>query len=200
MKTSQLNFKTAWLFLATSTIMLFGFGMSGLSAAYAAEEAKELHWDELMPKDWNPNSVFDKFSNEEFAAMSDEQFYALQAEAQKMLDDAPTVDALDGQQVRIPGYLLPLEFDEEKIKEFLLVPYFGACTHTPPPPANQIIHGKLQSEFTMNEIYEPVWISGKLKILRSQSKLGEAGISQTIDVNTGYTMEVDEITPYQDEG
>jgi len=116
-----------------------------------------------------------------------------------MLDAAPTVDSLDGQTVSIPGFLLPLEFDKATIKEFLLVPYFGACTHSPPPPANQVIHGKLQSELTISELYDPVWITGKIQTLRSQSKLGETGIAQTIDVNTGYTMEVYEVTPYQED-
>ncbi len=194
MKMLHLNFKTIWLFPIIATVMLLGV----VPNSYAIEEPKELRWEDLVPKGWNPNSVFDRFTNEEFAAMSDEQYFALQEEVQKMLEDAPTVDSLDGQTVRIPGYLLPLEFDEAEIKEFLLVPYFGACTHTPPPPANQVIYGKLQSTFTMNQMYEPVWISGKLKTLRSQSKLGESGLSQTIDVDTGYTMEVDDVAPYEE--
>ena len=167
--------------------------------SYAAEEPKVLYWDELIPKDWNPNSVFEKFTDEEFREMSTEQYFELQETAQKMLDAAPIVDSLDGQTVSIPGFLVPLEFDKETIKEFLLVPYFGACTHSPPPPANQVIHGKLQSELTISELYDPVWITGKIQTLRSQSKLGETGIAQTIDVNTGYTMEVYEVTPYQED-
>jgi hypothetical protein len=53
------------------------------------------------------------------------------------------VEELSGQRVRIPGYLLPLEISGTKVTEFLLVPYFGACIHTPPPPPNQIIHVKI---------------------------------------------------------
>ena len=181
------------------TSIIFSLLLLTAINSYASEEPKELSWDSLIPEDWNPYNVYDGFTDEEFREMSDAQYLELEAKAQKMLDAAPTVEALDGQTVRIPGYLLPLEFDQTTIKEFLLVPYFGACTHTPPPPANQVIHGKLQSEFSMNELYEPVWITGKIKTLRSQSKLGETGIVQTINVDTGYTMEVDEVTPYQDE-
>ncbi len=176
--------------------MLFGFSAN---YSFSSDAPKEVLWDALIPEDWNPDKVFDQYSDEEFTAMSDEQYFMLQDEVQKMLDEAPTVDALDGQDIKIPGYLLPLEFDKTKIKEFLLVPYFGACMHTPPPPANQIIHGKLQSAFTLKELYEPVWISGKLKAIRSQTKLGEAGIVGTIDVDTGYTMEVDKVEPYQEQ-
>ena len=50
------------------------------------------------------------------------------------------VSGLDGETIRMPGYVLPLEFDGSKVKEFLLVPFVGACIHTPPPPANQIVH------------------------------------------------------------
>jgi len=50
------------------------------------------------------------------------------------------VKELNGQKVSIPGYLLPLEITGSSVTEFLLVPYFGACIHAPPPPPNQIVH------------------------------------------------------------
>ncbi len=170
------------------------------SFTYAADEAREVEWDELVPKGWNPNSVFDKYTDEEYTNLSDEEYLKLQIEAQAMLDEAPTVEALDGETVRIPGFILPLEFDETSIKEFLLVPYFGACIHTPPPPANQVIHGKLDSNFEIKKLFEPVWITGKMKTLRAQQTLGESGFSQSLDVETGYTMEVEEVIPYVEEG
>ena len=130
--------------------------------------------------------------------MSDEQYYALQREADEMFQAAPTVDTLDGEVVKIPGFMLPLEFEATSIKEFLLVPYFGACVHTPPPPANQIIHGKLEHQFATNQLFEPVWISGKLNTIRSQTTLGEAGVSLTLDIQTGYTMNVELVEPYRE--
>lgn len=179
-------------------LLLILLALMGISTPYSfsADAHKEIKWEEMIPKNWNPNSIFERFTDEEFSTMTNEQYSLLEEEWQTMLDAAPTVDSLDGQSVKIAGYLVPLEFDEAKIKEFLLVPYFGACTHTPPPPANQIIYGKSQSDFTMEELYKPVWISGKLKTIRSQKKLGESGVNQTIDVNTGYTMEVNEVRPY----
>jgi hypothetical protein len=164
-----------------------------------ADEPKQLQWDDLIPQNWNPNSVFDKFSDEEFLAMSDEQYFILQEQAEAMMQAAPTVDSLDGKFVQVPGYMLALDFDETNVKEFLLVPYFGACTHTPPPPANQIIHGKLKKPFSMEAMYEPVWISGKLRTIREKKDLGEAGAIQTLSVETGYTMDVDEVKPYTEE-
>ena len=124
------------------------------SVSYAADEPREVQWEELVPQGWNPNSVFDQYTDEEYTNLSDEQYLKLQIEAQAMLDEAPTVESLDGETVRIPGFVLPLEFDETSIKEFLLVPYFGACIHTPPPPANQVIHGKLAVSYTHLRAHE----------------------------------------------
>ncbi len=61
--------------------------------------------------------------------------------ARQQAPDAPVVKSLDGQQVKLPGYIVPLEVNEEgRTTEFLLVPYYGACIHVPPPPPNQIVH------------------------------------------------------------
>ena len=54
--------------------------------------------------------------------------------AKRKILQTSIVEELNGQRVRIPGYLLPLEMSETKVKEFLLVPYIGACIHVPPPP------------------------------------------------------------------
>ena len=113
-----------------------------------------------------------------------------------MLTRAPVVDELDGKAVKIPGFVLPLEYDGIEISEFLLVPYFGACIHTPPPPANQIIRGSLAETYELEEITRPVWITGRLKTGRVTSKLSEAGYDFITDVNSGYSMEVESIEPY----
>jgi hypothetical protein len=71
---------------------------------------------------------------------------------------------LDGKSVRIPGYLLPLEFEGDRVSEFLLVPYVGACIHTPPPPPNQIVHVKTDDAYTTDGgLYTPVWVNGLMK-------------------------------------
>ncbi|MEM7193359.1 MAG: DUF3299 domain-containing protein [Pseudomonadota bacterium] len=168
------------------------------AASAGAQDAEVIGWYDLVPPDWNPNSVFDEYSDDDLASMSDDLYFELQRKAEAILDAAPTVPELDGRNVKVPGFLLPLEFDETKIKEFLLVPYFGACVHTPPPPANQIIHGVLDTQFTMSSLWEPVWISGKISTTRSQQTLGEAGVQLTLDIETGYTMEVDLVEPYQE--
>ncbi|MCR4667433.1 MAG: DUF3299 domain-containing protein [Desulfovibrio sp.] len=55
-------------------------------------------------------------------------------------DGVGTNSRLDKREIRIRGFVVPIERDEErKLTQFLLVPYFGACIHVPPPPENQII-------------------------------------------------------------
>ena len=107
------------------------------------------------------------------------------------------VEELNGQRVRIPGYLLPLEMSETKVKEFLLVPYVGACIHVPPPPPNQIVHVNIVTKegYRVKSLYEPVWVSGELSAKSMVKELylvdGSAG------VNIGYTMKANRIEPYK---
>ncbi len=137
-------------------------------------------------------------SDEEFNALSDEKYMEMQAIIQAELDAAPVVDALNGEIVRIPGFIVPLEIDKTSLREFLLVPYFGACTHTPPPPANQIIFSKMKGEYKPDDIFRPVWITGKLKTGKFKSQLNETGVTQAADINSAYSIGVDSIEPYEE--
>jgi hypothetical protein len=49
------------------------------------------------------------------------------------------LSALDGKNVRIPGFMVPLEDNSQAVTEFLLVPSPQACIHVPPPPPNQMV-------------------------------------------------------------
>lgn len=72
-------------------------------------------------------------------------------------------ESLVGQEIRIPGYILPLEFDVLEVVEFLLVPTVGACIHTPPPPANQMINVLHPEGIEVRCLYEAVWITGVME-------------------------------------
>ena len=66
----------------------------------------------------------------------------------------------DGQAIRVPGFMVPIEMDGLNVTEFFLVPYFGACIHTPPPPPNQIIHIKYPQGYHLEALFTPVWVVG----------------------------------------
>ena len=83
---------------------------------------------------------------------------------------------LDGKLVKIPGFVVPLEDYEEEGAEFLLVPYFGACVHTPPPPPNQMVYVRMQGGKKIKfGWWDPVWMEGTLKIEHFESPYGAAG-------------------------
>ena len=104
---------------------------------------------------------------------------AVMEKMQAELNAAPVNPALNGKMVKIPGFISPLEVDETKgmVKEFLLVPYFGACIHVPPPPLNQTLLVKpLEGKsIGMERMYEPVWVSGTIVTEQVHTDLAEAG-------------------------
>jgi hypothetical protein len=80
---------------------------------------------------------------------------------------------------------LPLEFAEGKVTEFLLVPFVGACIHTPPPPPNQIIHVKVESGFRSKGMFEPVWVDGVIKAEQSRTEQPEPLFCRRISRDPG---------------
>ncbi len=97
--------------------------------------------------------------------------------------------------VRIPGYLLPLEYDGDKVTEFFLVPYVGACIHTPPPPPNQIVHVKTSEGYAVEGLYTPVWVNGLLKNERTESSLSYVDGSSNIP--SSYALEATSVEAYE---
>lgn len=95
--------------------------------------------------------------------------------------------ALNGTDVKIAGYLLPLEFSEKGEKDFLLVPYVGACVHVPPPPANQLVLVRLAKKMVVKDLYTPVWISGQMKTKQSSKALNLVDGSRNVTV--GYHID-----------
>ena len=104
---------------------------------------------------------------------------------------------LDGQTVRLPGYALPLSASETGVREFLLVPYVGACIHYPPPPPNQIVRAELDRPHIFENRYQTVWITGRLSAKASSRALDY--VDGQASVETSYTMQVTSISPYADD-
>ena len=122
----------------------------------ADDESFELiEWSALIPEGWQP------------AAPDMSSFFhdpSAPAGAQANFD-APTVEALQDKRVAIEGWLVPLEIERaERYHEFLLVPYFGACYHVPPPPANQIVHLFVEDGVPHEELWEPQRVTGRMRI------------------------------------
>ncbi len=105
------------------------------------------------------------------------------------------VQGLNGQTVRIAGYLLPLDYSEKAVRTFLLVPYIGACVHVPPPPPNQIVYVSLKKPFRPQQLFTPVTVRGLLstKLQAHDVALGDG----TAKITMGYSMRSVEIEPFR---
>ncbi|MES2817948.1 MAG: DUF3299 domain-containing protein [Pseudomonadota bacterium] len=146
----------------------------------------ELTWSDLMPPESAPPAPPPTLHD--LSQLADALASESGPAAVQQSPAAPTVPALDGVAVKLPGYIVPLDVTEEgRVVEFLLVPYFGACIHVPPPPSNQIVHIKSELGVLVDALYQPFWVEGPLKIEASSSELAEAG----------YTMNADKIYVYE---
>lgn len=81
----------------------------------------------------------------------------------------------DGKQVKIPGFMVPLEDNQKQVTEFLLVPSPQACVHVPPPPPNQMIHVVMEKGTPV--AWEPIWIYGEFNIHSKRSMYGESSFT-----------------------
>ena len=100
-----------------------------------------------------------------------------------------------GANVRIPGYVIPLEFSGDEVTEFLLVPYYGACIHTPPPPANQIIHVRSEAGVQFGGLFDAVWVSGQLGLEKVKQAAQLSDGAATFEV--GYSLDAHLVERYE---
>ncbi|MDB6000323.1 MAG: hypothetical protein JWP52_2022 [Rhizobacter sp.] len=159
---------------------------SGASRAVVDKDGfTETNWDTLVPDGWDPNKDLKGLKNLDQLGDADPKAVALLKKLRDVWDAAPVAPELNGKRVRIAGYVVPLDESSGKVSEFLLVPYFGACIHVPPPPANQIIHA-IAAKPAEVKTMDAVWINGTLRTVRADTSMGSAG----------YAMDVDSVSPY----
>lgn len=158
----------------------------------ASEETRTLTWEDLMPTGWEPFDPYNDLTENQLDQLS--ELMDGSPEQQRLLNEfagpkmsAPVVGALNNQRVRLPGFVVPMDFAGTKVTEFLLVPYVGACIHVPPPPSNQIVYVKSETAYTINELFDPVWVTGTLKTETFLNELGDAG----------YTLQASAIEVYE---
>jgi hypothetical protein len=146
-----------------------------------------LEWDDLIPDDFQPSKLLEDFQAEDLAD-DDPRAAELMAKLQELWDKAPVREDLDGQLVRLPGFVVPVEADEKETTGFLLVPYYGACIHVPPPPANQTVYVVTEAgKGTRPELFDVIWVAGTMSVSRIENDIAEAG----------YTLYASEIAPYE---
>ncbi len=161
----------------------------------AAAEPRELDWLDLLTDadreamlNLPPIDHSDPFDLDGLAAQVEDAVAQARNQAiEDVLTSNRVRPELDKTEVRIPGFVVPLEMnDEGAITEFFLVPYFGACIHVPPPPPNQIIHVSYPKGFHTQVIYDPFWIEGILSTEAMENEIAEAA----------YTLKAGSVTKY----
>ncbi len=162
-------FKSALYYCTLASCLLISFVSS-------ANPPKEIFWEDLIPQGHVQIDTQAQANHE-----GSEQNW-VQPEL-----DAPVVEALNGQSVSLPGFVVPLEGDSEVITEFLLVPYFGACIHVPPPPPNQIVHVTVKGGVPIESLYDAIVVTG---VISTETWSGE--IAQV-----GYKMKAVGVAPFE---
>ncbi len=89
----------------------------------------------------------------------------------------PELQKLEGQIVKIPGFMVPLEDNSQSVSEFLLVPTPQACIHVPPPPPNQMVLVEMVGEEKAKPAFGPIWIYGKLSLTPKNHQYGTSSFS-----------------------
>ena len=163
----------------------------------------DLMWEDLMPEGSEEQltqeyEAFYAMLEQRYAAntttLTDASPYGEISEGSEydfmpQLGNFETVAALDGEHVRIPGYVVPFDFRPgRRLKEFLFVPYMGACIHTPPPPPNQIVFVRTEKPVRVKDIWAPYWIEGTLTTEKTENEIGDTAYALTLNRLEPYSM------------
>ena len=157
----------------------------GLASHAMAEDLRQLTWDDLLPIG----------EQEVLAELMQEHMTRIAGVREGSADDQMiqvgtfnVVHALDGESIRIPGFVIPFSFRRDsRYDEFLLVPYAGACIHVPPPPPNQIIYVQVDEPIEVPDIWSPVWAEGVLTTQKHEDELGDAAYTMRLTALEEYS-------------
>lgn len=157
--------KTTWLYSFALLLIMTSASVS------ANKEPIEVYWEDLVPEGFN-----------ELAPPAVQH----NGEMSQLQPDAPVVETYHAKRVKIPGFVVPLEGDSERMTEFLLVPYFGACIHVPPPPSNQIVYVKFEKGVRIDNIYDAIWVTGTLSTDGWKGDIASVGYRLTGEAIEGF--------------
>ncbi len=139
-----------------------------------------VEWEDLIPPGFSSDEVVDRYEERLTAAEpGSPEINALYDEMNAEFESATVNSELDNEKVQLAGFVAPLTYDGDDITEFLLVPYFGACIHVPPPPANQTVMVTLAEgeSLSLEESWGAVWVAGNLTAATTDTDLATAGYS-----------------------
>lgn len=159
--------------------VLAGMAAAGILPSMArAEDYIDLSWEDLVPEDTStiPNALRSLLPHDETAPLVSQQ---------------PASSGVrsdwNGEIVRLPGFIVPIDYTSTGVTAFILVPYVGACVHVPPPPANQLVFVTTPTPYENSSMFEPVDVIGMFGVSSLSTHLAEIG----------YALSAEQILPYR---
>lgn len=160
-----------------SALMLFSGALATPKTALAATP-KEITWDDLLPVGVPYSEIIGEGEldevNDTWNPIYDENATKLN-------------ESLDGSYIKMPGFIIPFDIGVKGVTEFMLVPYTGACIHMPPPPANQLVMVNAKTPWRSDDLWNPVWVIGMMRMQLQTTDLGQ----------TGYAIVADQMEVYE---
>lgn len=156
--------------------------------SFNGEPVEELEWETLIPEGFSLESLFGNLEDPGTLDDLDPQASLYMDQMMAALASAPVVPEMAGKMIKIPGFVVPVQGDGINVTEFFLVPYFGACIHVPPPPSNQIIYVRFEPGTKVDNLYDAIWVTGKLSTETITHDLA----------SSGYSLEAFVIEPYEE--
>lgn len=153
-------------------LLATGLAASALPKVARADSPKVIMWDDLIPQ------------GVPYAEIIGEGEMDVENDTWRPIYDKNATkfnEELHGAYVRMPGFILPLELDAVGVTEFILVPYVGACIHTPPPPANQLVLVRSVNPWPSDQLWEAVWVEGLMSTQMMSTEVAEVGYAMTAD-------------------
>ncbi len=152
-------------------------GLSALSLPVRAATAREITWYDLIP----PGVPYAEIIGEgELDEVNDTWAPIFDENATKLNEE------LNGAYIKMPGFIIPIELSTQGVTDFVLVPYVGACIHTPPPPPNQLVFVSSETPWPSDDLWDPVWVTGMMKTQLQSTEIAE----------TGYALKADKMETY----
>lgn len=159
----MLNRRSALLLLTSTAV---------LPTSALAKAPMEIMWDDLIP----PGVPYSEIIGEgELDEANDTWNPIYDVNATRLNED------LNGAYIRMPGYIIPFDISADGVREFMLVPYVGACVHTPPPPANQLVMVRSVTPWPGDRLWDAVWVTGTIHTQLQSTDLGQTGYAIIAD-------------------
>lgn len=165
------------MYVSRRQVITTAMASAALPTLARANTAIEITWDDLIP----PGVPYSEIIAEgEMDERNDIWRPIFDTNATKL---NPT---LDGAYIKMPGFIIPIELLYSGVNSFVLVPYVGACLHTPPPPPNQLVFVTTDTPWPNDDLWEAVWVTGQMQHEVQSTEVAE----------TGYALKADAIEVY----